>query len=101
MRSLIVLLLLILFFLTGLIAGMDRGSHDADTGEDGTVEGTATKETIEITTDKHKDKTHHEAIKPDASDHFIQKAASFLEACVTGVYEGIVRIAYQLANVFF
>ncbi|RYG74746.1 hypothetical protein EU245_00775 [Lentibacillus lipolyticus] len=110
MRSLVVLLLLALFFLTGMVVGMDRDGQQAATIDKGAektdtiTEPSETDKKMKVTkvNDKNNDQIHNEAeLKPKASDHFIQKAASFLEAGITGVYELVVRMAYQLAQVFF
>ncbi|MFD2759473.1 hypothetical protein [Lentibacillus juripiscarius] len=113
MRSLVVLLLLALFFLTGMVVGMDRDGHQADTTNnkkddfeqtESSDEQDPDKEKIKVT--KVKEQNNDQvadaaAAEPAASNHFILKAASFLEAGVTGAYELVVRVAYQLAQVFF
>ncbi|TRM12756.1 hypothetical protein FH966_14200 [Lentibacillus cibarius] len=106
MRSLVVLLLLALFFLTGMVVGMDRdGQRVTDMNNDDEQTESAAEQSkpddkIKITTESTPapDET---VMKSGTSEHFIQKAASFLEAGVNGAYELVVRVAYQFAQVFF
>ncbi|HLS07631.1 hypothetical protein [Lentibacillus sp.] len=101
MRSLIILLSLVVFFLTGLIIGIDRGHQGDDYAP---VDEAAEQEEQQILAEKNasdRETLDNEMTTPDTQEHFTHKTASFLEASVKGFYELVVGIAYQLVQVFF
>ncbi|MBY7143333.1 hypothetical protein KFZ56_09730 [Virgibacillus sp. NKC19-3] len=93
-RSFIVILLLAVFFLTGMLYGMDNKNTAVNDESDQTV----VIEEEEV-----------ETVEPSSTDvmdrqepvHFIQKAASFLEVGVKGFYEVVVQLLYQISQLFF
>ncbi|SFA70078.1 hypothetical protein SAMN04488072_101100 [Lentibacillus halodurans] len=102
MRTVIILLSLALFFLTGLIIGMDRSNQENEAYSD--VEevieetGEASEKQVLI---KDQESTDKQLAVPESPEHFTHKAASFLESGVKGFYELIVSVTYQLIQVFF
>ncbi|TFJ94064.1 hypothetical protein [Lentibacillus salicampi] len=103
MRSLIILLSLTVFFLTGLIVGMDRSSQE-NTG-DQRVDEMAMQEEQEIVREINSGEENpadkEVVMSPEAPEHFTYKAASFLESSVKRFYELIVGALYQLTQAFF
>ncbi|SFD55731.1 hypothetical protein SAMN05216238_102197 [Lentibacillus persicus] len=101
MRTLVVLLSLIVFFLTGLITGMDRTQQENDrdtyTAEEVSDTETIEEETVVIEQEAPTNNTE----EPAGALHLTQKAAGLLESAVTGFFELVVNMAYQLAEVFF
>ncbi|MEC5422200.1 hypothetical protein QGM71_01665 [Virgibacillus sp. C22-A2] len=98
-RSFVVLLLLAVFFLTGVLYGMDRGEislHDEATKEVELVESQELASTQMVLVEQELDNHNMEE-----AEHFTQKTASFLEAGVKGFYEVIVQILYQVSQLFF
>ncbi len=97
MRSLVVLLLLALFFLVGIVVGLDRGENAADP-----IQSTETQEKVDekqvMTVEKA---TNEDIMAAEAPVHFTQKIATFLEASVQGFYEIVVEVIYQIVQVFF
>lgn len=100
MRTLVVLLSLVVFFLTGLITGMDR-THQENDRETYTAEEVSDTETIEEETVVIEQEATPNNTEPAGALHLTQKAAGFLESAVTGFFELVVNMAYQLAEVFF
>ncbi|MFB4166529.1 hypothetical protein [Virgibacillus sp. JSM 102003] len=100
MRSLVVLLLLALFFLVGIVVGLDRGENENNPIQN--TENTITQEKADEKQVVAVEKTTSEDImKAEAPEHFTQKTATFLEASVQGFYEIVVEVIYQIVQVFF
>ncbi|MFC4558870.1 hypothetical protein ACFO3D_11700 [Virgibacillus kekensis] len=106
MRFLVVLLLLAVFFLTGLVVGMDKFN---DYQDDEPVD-VAVQQDVETVnkTDKEAEmlaveSTTSEDIRTTNSpeNHMTQKTASFLEGAVKGFYDLVVGIIYQFTKAFF
>lgn len=99
-RSFIVILLLAVFFLTGMLYGMDNNdiAINDESGQSGSPDQAVVieeeVETIEST-------SSIDVMDRQEPVHFIQKAASFLEAGVKGFYEVVVQILYQVSQLFF
>ena len=100
MRSFALILLLIVVFLAGILIGIDKDGKaepyqipmtdlpEMHYPEDIIVENQISEVTLignEI----------------DSSNHLTQKAASFIETGVTGFYDIVVEILYQIASVVF
>lgn len=101
MRTLVIFLSLVLFFLTGLIIGVDRSNQEnGDHAHvDEAAEQTAEIEENQVIIEQHEEgEGVNELEKPE---HFTQKTASFLESGVKGFYELVVGVTYQLVQVFF
>ncbi|SDQ48428.1 hypothetical protein [Virgibacillus salinus] len=100
MRSLVVLLLLALFFLVGIVVGLDRGESATDPIQ--STENTVRTEEVEEKQVVVVEQTTSENIMTaEAPVQFTQKIAKFLEASVQGFYEIIVEVIYQIVQVFF
>lgn len=100
MRSLVVLLLLALFFLVGMVVGIDRGESSTDPIQN--TEKTVNQEKVEEKQVMVVEQTASENVMTaEAPKHFTQKMATFLEAGVQGFYELIVEVIYQIVQVFF
>lgn len=102
MRSFVFLLLLVIVFLTGMILGIDRDQNDQSKDREKIEELSLDAEIVDYETrvDEHVIMTE-ESIDMEASPHFTQKLASFLEAAVKGFYEVIVEILYRISTLFF
>src|SRR5699024_7637204 len=101
-RALITLLLLAVFFLSGMLFGMDHGKQvEQDTSEEKQEQQVETSantshevETIEVVDDDRMD--------TDAdSDQFTQTTAAFLGDIIHGFYEIVITVFYQFAQLFF
>lgn len=99
MRSLIVLLLLALFFLTGLVVGMDRGQMDASQNTEKTQLKDKMGETEQVMVVEQSPNKGVQST--ESSMNLTQKVAMFLENVVGGMYEMIVGMIYQIVQVFF
>ncbi|ALX48134.1 hypothetical protein [Lentibacillus amyloliquefaciens] len=101
MRTLVILISLVLFFLTGFVMGMDRTHQENDevshVAED--VSDSETMEARQVVVEQERGPDHTKEIEEQG--HFTQKAATFLESGVKGFFELIVNMAYQLVRVFF
>ncbi|MFC3039113.1 hypothetical protein ACFOGI_02465 [Virgibacillus xinjiangensis] len=98
MRTIIVILLLAVFFMGGMVYGMDRSGYPKHIY--GEVASTVVeKETIE------KEEVPVEAPKRNTMDleepeHFTHKAATILDVVVRGFYEALVAILYGISELF-
>lgn len=100
-RAVITLLLLAVFFLSGMLYGIDHGQEAKPVQEDQVQEQDSSKadvnkqevETIEVSNEPEPEM--------DTSAHLTQKTASFLGDIIKGIYEMVVMIFYQFAQVFF
>jgi hypothetical protein len=100
-RFLITLLLIAVFFLGGMLLGVDRGQP-----ADGDLEKSEVKEVIVTDTDIDDGQASEQTVQEtpvdiDEPSHFTQKVASFLETVLKGFYEMVVMIFYQFAEQFF
>ncbi|WP_174613861.1 hypothetical protein [Virgibacillus ihumii] len=98
MRSILVLLLLVVFFLTGLVLGMDRGGETGKQQEN-TVKQEQMKDVQVITVNQQT--TDEKVLKAEQPPNLTQKTASFLESTVKGFYNIVVDIIYGFIHVFF
>lgn len=101
MRSLVVLLLLGLVFFIGMVLGIDRG-HGIVSPNGENIENTVKQEKV----DKEqivvvKQEVDDKVIKAEPPVHFAQKAATFLEKAVIGLFDMILGIIYQVVQLFF
>ncbi|GAB3050716.1 hypothetical protein [Virgibacillus ainsalahensis] len=100
-RSFIVILLLAVFFLTGMVYGIER---DDLAGKDETIEEIEEKEQMVEETEQIEtvdQAVSQEALEMEGKVHFTQKAASLLETVVKGFYEMVVQMLYQISQLFF
>ncbi|GGB28953.1 hypothetical protein GCM10011409_02800 [Lentibacillus populi] len=99
-RSFITLLLLAVFFLSGMLLGIDRGQNtdivqDEEEIKDVVItDANDSAENIQVVHETGMD-------MEDAPVHFTQKMASFLGEVIKGFYETVVMIFYQIAQIFF
>lgn len=100
LRITVLLLMFLVVFLSGMLLGIDRGNgHSIDSvdsfiREEIVVEESSPQVEQEvIVTDQ--------AVEVEAPVHVTQKAASLLEAGVSGFYELLVDILYYLSSLFF
>lgn len=105
-RTLIVLLLLAVFFLSGTLYGMNQNAKGAsepthDTEEvvsqpQSTPQPKIVDREVEVVPVVEED-----VMLMDQEVHLTQKTASVLETSVQGFYEIVVGILYQVAELFF
>ncbi|SET61757.1 hypothetical protein SAMN05216389_11747 [Oceanobacillus limi] len=113
MRSIVVLLLLVVFFLAGTLFGINRGDI-ALLGEDKQEVGTEemigsheVKDEMEGFNEEEAETSSNQDITTDSIQrveqpvNFTQKTASFLEGAVKVFYEGLVQILYQISQLFY
>ncbi|MFD1038536.1 hypothetical protein ACFQ3N_09040 [Virgibacillus byunsanensis] len=105
-RSIIVLLLVAVFFLTGMVLGIDKGQNSASTVVEDEVKTTIQDQDLESV----EKVTNKDVLEPEVNNnimniqepvHFTQKMANFLETLVKGFYDIVVEIVYQIAQLFF
>ncbi|MFZ3576486.1 hypothetical protein [Virgibacillus sp. DJP39] len=106
MKSIIVLLLLILFFLSGMLFGVERDRAEIAPPKVETAnvdKGTAASqgETIIQTSEVDKHVIAESSEYKQTSTHFTQKTASFFESIVKGFYEVVVQMIYQIVQLFY
>ncbi|HLR61113.1 MAG TPA: hypothetical protein VK097_01585 [Lentibacillus sp.] len=102
MRSLVILLSLVVFFLTGLTIGMDRTHQESGGSKDINEAVVQDQEKIIVERNVTESDSSDKMLESTKnSEHFTYKAASFLESSVKGFYELVVGAAYQLVQVFF
>ncbi|MFA1820466.1 hypothetical protein ACDX78_09830 [Virgibacillus oceani] len=101
-RSFIVLLLLAVFFLSGMLYGMDQGNSAAPNSVmENHLEENESEESSFFNDEKQANTASDEMVEVAEQNNFTQQTASFLEAGVKGVYDVIVHILYQFAQIFF
>lgn len=107
LRTLIILLFLAVFFLSGMIFGMDNG-HEAEQAkpqEESTEE--VQENQVETSVDTKNDEETIEVVDDPAldteedGDKFTQKSATFLGSVIQGFYEIVITVFYQFAQLFF
>jgi hypothetical protein len=101
-RSFVILLLFAVFFLSGTLYGLDRAETEVrfTETEERTAESAEDKDPL-FEEKNHDDKGSGDYVPEIQQGSFMQYAASFLEAGVKGIYDGIVHILYQFAQLFF
>jgi hypothetical protein len=113
-RTVITLLLLAVFFLSGTLYGMNQGGNETNMASDESViDGNEIEEKLieeKIITEKDVETVNQENVTPTVDEdlmmmenefHLTQKTASFLETSVQGFYEVVVGIMYHVADIFF
>ncbi|MUK87073.1 hypothetical protein GMD78_01475 [Ornithinibacillus sp. L9] len=110
MRSIVVLLLLVVFFLAGTLFGINRGdlaligsdkdeqvqSIEVEVGDE--PEEQKPEELVENVVEEV-DTTY--VMNMEEPVNFTQKTASFLEAGVKVFYDAVVHILYQISQLFY
>lgn len=98
MRSILVLLLLAVFFLTGLVLGVDRGQDNGLANEN-----TVSKEKVENVkvAQVSRQTKNEDVMKAEPPPNLTQQAASFMESSVKGFYNLVVELIYGFVHVFF
>lgn len=97
MRSIVILLLFAIFFLSGMVFGIDKNNR-SDMG-DLNEQIVEEMELDEIETDND-DVSYEQASMITSKEHTLQKVASLLEKAVRTFYEFIVHLMYQFAKLF-
>ncbi|WP_163970053.1 hypothetical protein [Oceanobacillus halotolerans] len=107
-RSFIVILLLAVFFLSGMVFGMGQENQYAEENQEEIIppyeqESQAISDEQQLVEQPTKEDVTNTvgAIEVEEPTHFTQKMATFLETAVKGFYEAIVQIMYQVSQLFF
>ncbi|RDW19246.1 hypothetical protein CWR48_09385 [Oceanobacillus arenosus] len=101
-RTFIVILLLAVFFLAGTLYGTDRNLITMNNETTENIEQTTIKqEPIVTESEVVSEVVTGNIMEMGKQDHLIPKVASFLEGAVTGFYEIVVEVLYQIAQIFF
>lgn len=114
-RTVITLLLLAVFFLSGTLYGMNQnGNETSVASNESVIDGNEIEEKLieeKIITEKDVETVNQEDVTHTTVDedlmmmenefHLTQKTASFLETSVQGFYEVVVGIMYNVADIFF
>ncbi|ASK63140.1 hypothetical protein CFK37_13765 [Virgibacillus phasianinus] len=101
MKSIVVLLLLVLFFVSGMLFGVehDRDQAKLPTPQVETIDGNEgseqQEEIIKVTSEPENGEYKQAPV------YFTQKMASFFEGIVKGFYEIIVQLLYQIVQLFY
>jgi hypothetical protein len=101
-RSFIVLLLLAVFFLSGMLYGIDQGNtaEPSEVMEDHQLKSEPGEKNF-YDHENNAGEVSREMFETAEQNNFTQQTASFLEAGVKGIYDVIVHILYQFAQLFF
>ncbi len=103
-RVFILFLMLVVVFLAGMLLGMDRG-HVAPVREmetqiyDETAENEPETENAQTENDQPPEDLYID--ETDGPAHLTQKAASILGSAVSGFYNLIVHMLYQVSSLFY
>lgn len=97
MRSIIILLLFAVFFLSGMVFGIDKNNRSDIEGINEQAVEEIELEEIE-TVDE--DITYEQAAVITGKEHTVQKVASLLEKAVRAFYELVVQLMYQFTKLF-
>ncbi|RDW21750.1 hypothetical protein [Oceanobacillus chungangensis] len=101
-RTFIVILLLAVFFLAGTLYGSDRNQDIANVSTAENIDQTSSGQIPVVTkTEVVNEMTTGNLMEMEQQEQFIPKFASFLEVVVTGFYEIVVEVLYQIAQLFF
>ncbi|MFC2948406.1 hypothetical protein [Virgibacillus sediminis] len=101
LRTVIVILLLAVFFMGGMVYGMERSSYSEPVQKQEEFNYVAEGEVIEENQpDKYVHTPGREALSMEEPEHFTHRAASVLEVAVRGFYEAIVAIMYGISELF-
>jgi uncharacterized protein YxeA len=104
MKSIIVLLLLVLFFVSGMLFGVERERAESSLPKVESID----VQNSQVKTDRTDRQppvsnnvvTNNGEYK-QAPVHFTQKMASFIEGIVKGFYGIIVQVLYQITQLFY
>ncbi|WP_217586758.1 hypothetical protein [Lentibacillus saliphilus] len=102
MRTIVVLLLLAVFFLLGIV--YSQGQNESNDVIDSLDLMTERQETVDQKTEQpivNEQNMAAEVVNVDEPPHFTQKMAASLEGIVKGFYDMIVDIMYTFAEAFF
>ncbi|WP_067727363.1 hypothetical protein [Oceanobacillus damuensis] len=99
MRLLVVLLFMAVFFLSGIVYGMNK-EQDLPTVTDFTEER-GTEEEQNVIVETVSTPVSQPDITEASSVQYTQKTASILEAGVKGFFEVLMEFMYQIAKIFF
>ncbi|GEN31048.1 hypothetical protein CQU01_12860 [Cerasibacillus quisquiliarum] len=94
-RFTIFVLCFVIFFLIGMLFGLDKQSHHF---EENAIYPIKYSESLDINIEKER---MHTLNTQKQSPHFTQKLATGLEKIVTGFYEGVVQVIYQISSLLF
>src|SRR5690625_2832887 len=97
MRIITVVLLLIVCFFGGMMYGSFEKNQHIDIPQSDIVE----QEMEQVNTVVDIEMIESELVHIEDQDYKVHKTASFLEKIVTTVYEFIIQLMYQIANLFF
>src|SRR5690625_2908491 len=112
-RSFVSLLLLVIVFLVGMVIGADREQDVIPVNNKQQEESEFTEEKVQLENDAdittedgeplfiEDQEMEEQTASVDQSGHSTLKIASFLESIVTGFYNIIVDILYQISSLFF
>ncbi|MGM8213507.1 hypothetical protein ACLIBH_12090 [Virgibacillus sp. W0430] len=97
-RVFIILLLLAVFFLSGMAFGIDKNNDDTY----GPVDFDDVVEEVEVQeVEEPKQSNPKKAALLTEEDHLVQKIAGFLDKIVRAFYELVVHVLYRFAELFF
>ena len=88
----------VIFFLIGMLFGLDKQSNHLSKPEENTINPIEYSESLDINIEKEQ---IHTLNQQNQSPHFTQKLATGLEKIVTGFYEGVVQVIYQISSLLF
>lgn len=110
-RSFVSLLLLVIVFLAGMLIGVDR-DRDAMPATNKQEANESIEEMVQLENDVditeeddhlfiEDEQIEEQTARVGQPEHSTQKIASFLESIVTGFYDIVVEILYQISSLFF
>ncbi|GAB3795288.1 hypothetical protein [Virgibacillus kimchii] len=100
-RSFIVLLLFAVFFLSGMLYGVERGIQETPPAVTEESSSESVQDKIAFYEQRDSSVETEDILATTEGKSLTQQTASFLEAGVKGVYDVIVHLLYQFAQLFF
>lgn len=92
-------LCLVIFFLVGMLFGIDRqADHHIGAPTDNMIDPVEYGDAQDVEIEQMQIQKLNQQ---NQSPHFTQKLATGLEKIVTGFYEGVVQIIYQISSLLF
>ncbi|MBP2078140.1 hypothetical protein [Oceanobacillus polygoni] len=101
MRFIVILLLLAVFFLSGIVYGMNQEEPQAIDNDTAVVDVIEDTEEQESSVETVTIPVSQPMADADAPAQYTQKTASILGAGVKGFFELLMQVLYQTAQLFF
>ncbi|WP_337020419.1 hypothetical protein [Oceanobacillus massiliensis] len=101
MRLIVILLLMAVFFLSGIVYGTNQETKQTVEDSEASITEAEPEESLELDEETIAKSAVQPELDGDSSVILTQKTASALEAGVKGFFEIIMQVMYQTAQIFF